>query len=134
MHEPNDVRALEQRRYQIMGEMAALGDLVRGKLSKRFQRCGKKSCHCWDEGHPGHGPYYILNYYKGKRQTSRSVRPGETETVKQQVAAYGRLSKLYKDYLDVSTRLCDARRLAGADDDAGEKKKPAAAVRGGPRG
>lgn len=113
MQEPHDVRALERRRYRIIGEMAALGDLVRGKLAERFQRCGKKSCRCWDEGHPGHGPYYILHYYKGNRQTSRSVKPGEAETVKRQVAAYERLRELYKEYLDVSTQLCDSRRLAG---------------------
>ena len=66
---------LVQQRFRILGEMASLAELRPGRLSCRFQRCGKPGCRCKQEGDPGHGPYYILHFESGGRQTT-ALHPG----------------------------------------------------------
>ena len=119
-----DSKALEEQRFRIMGEMASLGDLFPGSLSKRYHRCGRASCHCQQPGDPGHGPYYILKYRKGDgTATTRSVPASQAETLQEQVGTFQRLRELYQQYLRVSAELCDARRAESAAGAA--KKKPA---------
>ena len=111
-----DSGALEEQRYRVTGEMASLGDLYPGSLAKRYHRCGRPSCHCQQEGDPGHGPYYILKYQKRGKQTTRSVLAAEVRAITEQVETFQRLRRLCGEYLAVSAKLSDARRAEGAGD------------------
>ena len=39
MEDPLGIQTLQPQRYRILGEMASLGDLHPGRLSRRFHPC-----------------------------------------------------------------------------------------------
>ena len=88
---------LVQQRFRILGEMASLTELRPGRLTCRFQRCGKPGCRCKQEGDPGHGPYYILHFESGGRQTTRSIPARWVERTKRQIKNYKRLRELHRE-------------------------------------
>ena len=127
-----DVHALQQERYRILGEIASLGDLPRRPASRqadpsllplrqadlRLPARGRSA---------GHGPYYVLRCESEGRPTTRSIRAGQAEATQAQVAEYERLRRLHRELIAVSERLCEARleqerRGAGARE-AGKKRE-----------
>ena len=118
---------LVQQRFRILGEMASLAELRPGRLTCRFQRCGKPGCRCKQEGDPGHGPYYILHFESGGRQTTRSIPARWVERTQRQIKNYKRLRELYRELIEVSVQLCDAELRAQRSGAAPgrEKRKPA---------
>ena len=124
---PSEIHDLEQQRFRVLGEMASLADLRPGRLTCRFQRCGKPNCRCQQEGHPGHGPYYVLHFQSEGKPTTRSIPPDWVERTESQIQNYQRLRELHRELISVSARLCEARlkaHRAGVPTGSG-KKKPA---------
>ena len=124
--------ALQRDRYRILGEIAALGDLRPGRIQERCVRCGRPSCHCQQEGDPGHGPYRLLQFRRDGRQTSRSLSDEQVPTIKAQLAEYQRFQGLQRELLAVSEQLCEAR-LAEPEGEDNVKKSLRAGLRSGAR-
>ena len=136
MEDLPDVQELQQQRYRILGEIASLGDLRPGRLTRRFHRCGKPNCHCQKEGDPGHGPYHVLQFSSGGRQTTRSIPAAQAATVRAQTEEFQRLCRLQRELVEVSEQLCQARLAGAAAGEAPEvvKKSLRGGVRRGVRG
>lgn len=49
-----------EQRALLLEDLPDLREILRGSLVTRFRRCGKRGCHCAQEGDPGHGPAYYL--------------------------------------------------------------------------
>ena len=121
---PDSIRSLEQARQRILQQIASLGDLRPGPLHQRFIKCGKPGCRCRNKGHPGHGPYYLLQVRRGgKQRTTRTVPPRGVAATQAQVAECRRLRRLVAELIEISERLCDARQHArdGKAPDRGKK-------------
>ena len=121
MPTPDEHQALSRRRDELRQELAHVADLRQGSLSSRYRRCGKPRCHCAQEGDPGHGPYWsVTRAVHGKTQF-RSIAPDAVRQTEEQIAEFHRFQRLTREFVDVSTRLCDAQLEAGAPG-APEKK------------
>ena len=108
MPTPQEYQALSRRRDELRQELAHVADLRQGSLSSRFRRCGKPRCHCAREGDPGHGPYWsVTRAVHGKTQF-RSIAPHAVRQTEEQIAEFHRFQRLTREFVDVSTRLCDA--------------------------
>ena len=123
MEDSLDIQSLQRQRYRILGEIASLGDLRPGRLYRRFHRCGKPTCHCQEEGDPGHGPYFVLQFSADGRQTTRSIPAQQADTVRAQTEEYQRLCRLHRELIAVSERLCKARLAAGPAGEASDEDK-----------
>ena len=89
---------LAQRIKAIKKELAGLGDLRPGSLSK--QRRGAK------------GAYFYLSYtYRGKGHTEY-VPVERKAVVEEQTANYKRLRKLTQEWIDLSLELCAMKEEA----------------------
>ena len=110
---------LEDRRTQLLRELAVVGDLRPGSLVSRYRKCGKPNCHCAREGDPGHGPSWS-RYVDGKTVT-RILKPDEVERVQTQIAECQRLRRLTNELIEVSEALCEAQ------EETEIKKKPSKA-------
>jgi hypothetical protein len=64
---------LEQRRQQIIDELAALGPALPGSLVQRRSRCGNAGCHCRTEPSRLHGPYWAWTRSVGGKTITRSL-------------------------------------------------------------
>ena len=94
---------------------------AKGRCRRATRRCGKPRCHCAQEGDPGHGPYWsVTRAVHGKTQF-RSIAPDAVRQTEEQIAEFHRFQRLTREFVDVSTRLCDAQLEAGGSGRAGEK-------------
>ena len=63
----------EQRRQEIVYQIAQLGDLRAGSVTSTSGRCGKPSCRCHQAGQPAHGPNFRLTYKVAGKSVSESL-------------------------------------------------------------
>lgn len=125
---PRDIHALATQRDRLRHQLAEIGDLRPGSLVPNYRRCGKPTCRCSTEGHPGHGPHWILTHkVKGKTRT-RVIPLSEVEKTRAHIAECQRLRRLVGELVEVSEELCQARMEQSrpeAGEGAARKKKPA---------
>ena len=117
----DNLEVLIRRRGAIQEAMGSIGDFRQGSLSRMYRKCGKPRCHCADEGNLGHGPSWILTRkVEGKTQT-RAVSKDLLPEVRSQVAAYQQFRELIREMVDLSSRICELKASAGAQDKPGKK-------------
>ena len=106
---------LQQRREQILQEMAAIDRLRRGHLSEQFfktTRQGKTF---------RQGPYYVLQrWFQGKNLCER-ISADQVEPIRQGVEGFKRFQRLAEEFAVVSEQIT---LLAGRIPEAKKKRKP----------
>jgi multidrug efflux pump subunit AcrA (membrane-fusion protein) len=107
------IQKAEQRIQQIKAEVAALGEMRPGSLSRQYNVCGKPNCRCKDPQHPQrHGPYYQLSWVHRGKSSTQFIRPPLLPPVQAQLATYNRFRKLTEEWINLALRLAQARLLA----------------------
>ena len=120
---------LEEQRARLFEQLAATGDFRPGSVNVTYRRCGKPNCACAAEGHPGHGPRYLLTRSEGGKTRSRQLRGAEVEKVRREVANYREFLAVSDQIVEVSEAICEARPVAAA---AVEPPEEPSGERGGP--
>jgi hypothetical protein len=105
------IAQLEKRIEEIKRELAALGPMRPGSLSKQYNVCGTPGCRCKDPKNPRkHGPYYHLNYtWRGKCRTE-FVKEEAAAELRGQLETYKRFRALTTEWVDVSLELARLRK------------------------
>lgn len=109
---------IEQQIRKIKEELAGLGPMRPGSLSRQYSVCGKPGCACADPVKPKkHGPFYQLSYAHQGKSSTRFVRPGYVSQIKKEIAAYRRFRILTQSWVALELarsqlRLEQARREA----------------------
>lgn len=107
------IRQLQERIDSVKRELARIGDMTPGSLSRQYNVCGTPTCRCKDPRHPvRHGPYYQLSYTRKGRSTTRFVRKEELCAVREQLANYARFRRLVERWIDAAMELSQLRREA----------------------
>ncbi len=117
------IPTLEQNRRSILAELFAIGDMRPGSLVHRYMKCSTPTCRCWQEGDPGHGPYFLLVRNLDGKRTSRSLPSAAATTVQSQLDEYQRFRRLTAELVDVCEQLADARLPQAGTDTRNEAKK-----------
>ncbi len=121
-----ELRQLRQRRDELRGQLAAVGEMRPGSLVGRFRRCGKPGCHCGTAGDRGHGPCWSLTRQVGGKTVTKVIPAGPAvEQTQRQIAEYRRFRNLARQLIEISERLCEVLI------DAGEAASSEGAKRGG---
>lgn len=107
-----DVDQLQNRRQQLLAEIASIGDLRPGTLTERYRKCGKANCHCASEPTGGHGPSFSLSRQVNSKTVTRIIPKIAVEETRHQIAECQRLRALTNELIEVSERLCDAKLRA----------------------
>lgn len=103
------IRDLEQKIEKIKRELAAIGDLRPGSLSKQYNVCGTPGCKCKATPPQKHGPYYQLSFSRKGKSSTRFVKKDDVSTVKKQLQNYKRLKKLVDRWIDLAADLSTLR-------------------------
>ena len=107
------IQKLEQRIQQIKAELAGLGEMRPGSLSKQYNVCGKPNCRCKDPQNPQrHGPYYQLSWFHRGKSTTQFIRSPLLPQVRAQIATYNQFRKLTDQWVNLALRLAQAKLLA----------------------
>ena len=110
------LQALEQKREEILGAMAAIGDMRRGSLNEQyFEAEGKGK----DGKKRRRGPYYVFTRKVGGKTRSRRVRGPEIEKLQREVSNFHRFQELSRELVEVCEEIC---RLRSAEESDGGKK------------
>ena len=81
----------------------------RGSLVAGYRKCGKASCGCAAQRHPGHGPSLSLTWQEGGKTRTKIIPAAARERTQAQIAEFRRFCRLSRELIEVSERLCDAR-------------------------
>jgi len=103
------VLALQREIERIKKDLAALGDLRPGSLSKQYNVCGKPGCRCKASPPEKHGPYYQVSYTRKGRSGSKFVRGEEVATVRQQLRNYATMRRLVDRWIEAGAELSNLR-------------------------
>ena len=101
-----DIDEIQKRIEAIKRELAGLGPLHPGSVSKQYNICGTPGCRCKDPKRPKkHGPCYQLSYTWAGRHTTRFVRPDQLAAMTQKVENHRRLRDLVSEWIALSVEL-----------------------------
>lgn len=106
-----DIKKLKQRIKQIQRELAQLGPMRPGSLSRQYNVCGTPGCRCKDPEKPRkHGPYCHLKYtWRGKAR-SEFVKADAVAEVERQLSNYKRFRALTTEWVDLSLEVARLER------------------------
>jgi hypothetical protein len=104
-------RQIDNRIKAIKNELAALGPLHPGSISRQYNVCGNPTCRCTADPAQRHGPYYQLSYGHQRKSSSTFVREPDLAAVEQQLRTYERLRALVDEWIGLSI---ERARLARA--------------------
>ena len=113
MNATTSIQALEERIQRIKTELASLGDMRPGSLSKQYNVCGKAGFRCKDPQNPQrHGPYYQLSWVHRGQSTTQFIRRPFLPQVRAEIASYNRFRKLTDQWVNLSLRIAQTKLLA----------------------
>jgi len=119
------VEQLIQRRDELLQQIVQIKDMRQGTLIPRYRKCGKPTCHCANDGSPGHGPSWSLTKdINGKTVTKIIPKGPAVEWTKEQISEFKRYRMLSRELVEVNERICDARletQKAGAAEATAKK-------------
>jgi hypothetical protein len=113
MNATSAIQSREEQIQRIKTELASLGDMRPGSLSKQFNVCGKAGCRCKDPQNPQrHGPYYQLSWVHRGKSTTQFIRRPFLAQVRAEIGTYNRFRKLTDQWVNLSLRIAQAKLLA----------------------
>ena len=101
--------SLQARIQKIKDEIAVLGELRPGSLSRQYNVCGNPDCRCKAKPPKKHGPYYQLSFTWQGRSKSQFVRKEDLSEVRKQVSNYKRLRELVEAWIGLGLELSRLR-------------------------
>jgi len=85
----------EKRIAELKDELAGLGPMLPGSISKQWNVCGTPGCKCKDPEHPiKHGPYYQLSFSVKGKSSSMFVKAEQLPEAERRVRRYRRFKEL----------------------------------------
>ena len=122
---PGSLSTLEQRRSQIIFEIAQLGDFRPGSVHAQFRRCGKPTCACGRDLNARHGPLMRLSRkIDGKTVQDTLSDPAQVRKAQRGVDGFRRFQALSSELLQVNERICQLRPVQAQD-----REQPASGVK-----
>ena len=87
----NQLAEYERRYRELAGQLANVGLIYSGSITRRYTRCGTPGCKCHADPPQLHGPYYQWTAKENGKTVTRRLSPAEAE--------------LYKEWLDNDRQL-----------------------------
>ena len=110
--QPVSLAHLEKEKTELLGQIAAVGDLRRGSISTTSGKCGKPTCHCAKPDDPGHGPNFRLTRkVRGKTVTETFVSQAALRKARDEVAEFHHFQDLCGKVVIVSEGICQLRSV-----------------------
>lgn len=97
------LKTIERRIQRIKDDLATIGEMRPGSISKQYNVCGTPGCRCKDPDNPQrHGPYYQLSYVHRNKSTSQFIRSAFVRETRAQVVEYRRFKKLIAEWVNLA--------------------------------
>lgn len=105
------IKKLKGRIKRIKKNLAHLGEMRPGSLSRQYNVCGNPTCQCKNpQKTKRHGPYYQISYsHKGKSRTE-FVKKEMVGQVRKQLKNYHTFRRLTREWVELSLEIARLRR------------------------
>jgi len=97
--------AIERQIEKLKRDLAGLGQLRPGSLSKQYTVCGSPACRCVAIPPQKHGPYYQLSFTRKSKSSTKFVRKEDLPAIRKQLKNYERMKLLVDKWIDLATEL-----------------------------
>jgi hypothetical protein len=121
---PLSLADVEQRRQEIVRQIAQLGDLRAGSVTSTSGRCGKPGCRCHQPGQPGHGPNLRLTYKVAGKSVSESLPTrAAIHKAEHEIAEFRKFQQLSREFVETNAEICRLRPADNETPTEQEKKR-----------
>jgi hypothetical protein len=94
---------------ELMEELRGIGDFRRGTVSMFFRKCGKSTCVCASERHPGH-PQTKVTVKNGAKTKSRNLPTVDSvRLVEEQIENHDRFVEWRRKWTELNEKISDLR-------------------------
>ena len=108
-----DLQTLCAQRQQMIAQMPAWTEIVRGSLMRYGTRCGYRGCRCHRGPAFRHGPYWYVVVHQGKgKQKLYAVPKDQLRQVRKGKRAYERLWRALMKVSEINLRILKAQTKA----------------------
>ena len=108
--EQADRLAKYERRYrELAAQLANVGLIYSGSITRRYTRCGTPGCKCHAEPPEMHGPYYQWTAKENGKTVTRRLSPSEAELYQEWIDNDRQLRHILQQMRQVATKAADLR-------------------------
>ena len=94
-----------ERRYrEIAGQLATIGLIHSGTITRRYTRCGTPTCRCHGDPPQPHGPYYQWTAKVDGKTVTRRLSEAEAQLYEEWTANDRRLRRLLQQMRQVAAK------------------------------
>lgn len=116
---------LRKRYEQQAGELAQVGFILKGTVSRRFLTCGSPGCRCHAEPPRWHGPYWQWTSKVRGKTVSRMLSEEEARRYQEWISNGRRFEKIVKQIYDIASQADELLRTHERSSQAAEGSSPA---------
>lgn len=98
------IEILDERYRQLATELAQVGYMLKGSVSKRLTRCGNSGCHCRAEPPMLHGPYWQWSALVDGKTVTRLIAAEQVPTYQEWIENRRRAEELLRQMQEVSSQ------------------------------
>ena len=99
----------EKRYRELAAQLATIGLIHSGSITRRYTRCGTPSCKCHAEPPQPHGPYYQWTAKMNGKTVTRRLSEDEAELYQEWIANDRRLRRLIQQMRQVAAKAAELR-------------------------
>jgi len=112
--QPRRMRALERQHElyrETASELATIGYILQGSITKRWMTCGRPSCGCLDNPEARHGPYHSWTYKRAGKTVSVYLSPEQAATCSKWIKNNRRLERTVRRLRLISRRIAELHQI-----------------------
>jgi hypothetical protein len=99
----------EKRYRELAAQLATIGLIHSGSVTRRYTRCGTPGCKCHAEPPQPHGPYYQWTTKINGKTVTRRLSKGEAELYQEWIGNDRRLRRLIQQMRQVAAKAAELR-------------------------
>jgi len=108
---PTSLDGYERQYKQLKAEMANLGFILQGTLSKRWMKCGQPTCRCREDPQARHGPYWQWSWKKSGKSVSTYLKPEQAALCKKWIDNHRRMERIIKKLRKISLQAARLHKM-----------------------
>ena len=101
--------AYEQRYRELAAELATIGLIHAGSVTRRYTRCATPGCKCHADPPQPHGPYYQWTAKVNGKTVTRRINQSEAELYREWIANDRRLRHLIQQMRQIAAKAAELK-------------------------
>jgi hypothetical protein len=102
----------EKRYGELAAQLASIGLIHSGSVTRRYTTCGTPGCRCHAEPPQPHGPYYQWTAKVNNKTVTRRLSEGEAELYQEWIDNDRRMRRLIQQMRQVAAKAAELRLSA----------------------